>query len=172
MQNINELLNEVDAKKLSDNPFSLIGDDWMLITAGNDEKYNTMTASWGGLGVLWNKNVATIFIRPQRYTYEFVEENEYFTISILPSELRNALSFCGSKSGRDYDKAKECGLTPVLAGKSVAFADARLVLVCKKLYYSDLNPDNFYDSAIDTANYKAHDYHRMYVGEITNAYIK
>ena len=105
-------MREIKATEIKENAIKLIGKDWALITAGDESGYNTMTASWGGLGQLWNKDVCFIFIRPQRYTYEFIEKNELFTMSFYPEEYRKALSFCGTKSGRDYDKAKETGLTP------------------------------------------------------------
>lgn len=162
--------NKIDPKELSGNPFRMIGEEWMLVTAGTPDHYNTMTASWGGLGVIWSKPVATIYVRPQRYTYEFLERNERLTLSFFPEKYRKALAFCGSKSGRDYDKAKECGLTPVEAEGSAAFAEARLVLACRKLYYSDVDPEHFLDSSIDGANYPEKDYHRMYICEITGVY--
>ncbi len=159
-----------DPKELTDNPFRMIGDEWMLVTAGLPEHHNTMTASWGGLGVIWGKNVATIYVRPQRYTYEFLERNDRLTLSVLPETFRKALAFCGSKSGRDYDKAKECGLIPVEVESSTAFEEARLILACRKLYFSDINPAQFLDSSIDGENYPGKDYHRMYICEITGAY--
>lgn len=162
---------KISPKELIQNPFTMFQDDWALVTAGQPESYNTMTVSWGGVGVLWNKDVATIYIRPQRYTMEFIEKNEFFTISVLPQDYRQALSFCGKYSGRDYDKAKETGLTPVKADGSVAFDEARLVFVCKKLYHSDIDPANFYESELDK-NYTLKDYHRMYIGEIIAAYSK
>ena len=103
---------EVDIKSLNFNPFTKIGSEWMLITAGDESGCNTMTASWGGLGVLWGKNVATCYIRPQRYTKKFVDANDTFTLSFYGPEYKQALSICGSKSGRDCDKVKEAGLTP------------------------------------------------------------
>ena len=98
---------EIKPEELEFNPFRLIGKDWMLITAGTEEKFNTMTASWGSVGILWNKPAVTIYVRPTRYTYEFVEKYDEFTISFFSEEYRSALNFCGSKSGRDYDKALE-----------------------------------------------------------------
>lgn len=163
----------ISPKELTNNAFKLIGDDWTLITSGNETSYNTMTASWGGVGVLWNKNVVHIYIRPQRYTYEFVEKNNYFTLSFFDTNneaYKKALTFCGKNSGRDYDKAKECGITPIKAGESIAFDEAKLILVCKKLYHSDLDPANFYDETIEN-NYNG-DYHRMYIGEIVECLIK
>ena len=95
---------KIDPKQLEQNVFSMIGDQWMLVTAGTAETCNTMTASWGGLGILWNKPVATAYIRPQRYTKQFMDENEYFTLSFFGEEYRQQLALCGSKSGRDVDK--------------------------------------------------------------------
>lgn len=161
--------NKIDPKTLDKNVFSMIGNQWMLITAGTAARCNTMTASWGGLGVLWNKNVAMTFIRPQRYTFEFVEKNDWFTLSFLEERYRKQLSLCGSKSGRDTDKVKECGFT-VKTGEGGApyFDEAELVLVCRKLYWQDMDPAHFLDLSIDK-NYLNHDYHRMYVGEIVEA---
>ena len=104
---------EIDPKTLEGNPFVRIGDQWMLVTAGDQKQYNTMTASWGGLGVMWGKNVAYTVIRPQRFTYEFMEACDTYTLSFYPKEWKPALNLCGSKSGRDVDKAKETGISPV-----------------------------------------------------------
>ena len=161
------MFQKVDPKTLDRNVFSMIGEQWMLVTAGSAERCNTMTASWGGLGVLWGKNVATIYIRPQRYTYQFVEENGYFTLAFFGPAYRQALSLCGSKSGRDVDKIKECGFTVAeAAGGAPYFEQAELVLVCKKLYWQDMDPTHFLDGQIDGTHYPKKDYHRIYVGEI------
>ena len=162
---------EINIADLSFKPFELISKDWMLITSGDEQGFNTMTASWGGLGVLWHKNVATVYIRPQRYTYEFVEKNDLLTLSFFGEEYRSALTLCGSKSGRDCDKAKEAGLTPLFVDGTTAFSEANLILVCKKLYFDDLEPKQFLDSEIEK-NYAAKDYHRMYILEIVKAYQK
>lgn len=162
-------MREVKATEIKENAIKLIGKDWALITAGDESGYNTMTASWGGLGQLWNKDVCFIFIRPQRYTYEFIEKNELFTMSFYPEEYRKALSFCGTKSGRDYDKAKETGLVPVFTDGTTSFEEAKLTLVCRKLAFQDMSPDGFLDESIKD-NYALGDYHRIYVGEIVKAY--
>lgn len=157
---------EISPEAIQNNPFKLIGSDWMLVTAGTLDSYNTMTASWGGLGVLWNKNIAICFIRPTRYTYGFMESATYFTLSFFGEEHRDALNLCGTKSGRDTDKAAATGLVPVATESGgVAFAQARLVLECRKIYFQDLNPSHFVDPAIER-HYAKKDYHRMYVGEI------
>jgi len=157
----------IDPYKLKGNVFKLIDLDWMLVTAGTPERWNTMTASWGGLGILWNRPVTFVFVRPTRYTYEFMEEHDRFTLSFFTKTHRKALVFCGSKSGRDHDKARETGLEPVSPFKdAVTFRQARLVLVCRKLYTTDIDPKRFLDPKIDK-NYPKKDYHRVYVGEIT-----
>lgn len=162
-------MKNIDIMNFNENPFKMIGKDWMLITAGKTDNYNTMTASWGGVGVLWNKNVATIYIRPQRYTKEFIDSNELFTLSVFNEEYRSALNFCGTKSGRDFDKAKETGLTPIDFEGTTAFNEAKFVLVCKKLYSDKIRPENFMDEKIDD-NYKLKDYHTMYIAEIVGVY--
>lgn len=160
------MFEKMDPKNLDQNVFSLIGDRWMLITAGTQEKCNTMTASWGGLGVLWGKPVATVYIRPQRYTLEFVEREDYFTLSFFGEEHRKALALCGSKSGRDMDKVKECGFTVATAEGAPYFEEADLVLVCKKAYWQDMDPTHFLDGEIDGKWYSEKDYHRIFIGEI------
>jgi flavin reductase (DIM6/NTAB) family NADH-FMN oxidoreductase RutF len=156
---------ETKPELLAENPFTLVGKEWMLITAGSPESFNTMTASWGGMGVLWERKVAFCFIRPTRYTYEFVERSDFFTLSFFEERHRKSLTFCGTHSGRDTDKVRETGLTPVKAGGFVYFEEARLVLACKKLYFQDIAPERFLDEKINDM-YPQKDYHRMYVGEI------
>lgn len=165
------MLNEILPTKLTQNIFKMIGSDWMLITAGGTDSYNTMTASWGGMGVLWNKSVAFIFVRPQRHTYGFVEVNDGFTLSFFDEQHRDALQFCGSHSGRDCDKAKTCGLTPITINGKISFEQARLIFVCTKLYGQNLCAENFVQSSLLPTFYPNSDFHKMYVGEITNIYI-
>jgi len=160
---------------ITDNPFKLIDKDWMLITAGHGEShktFNTMTASWGGLGILWNKQVSFCFVRPSRYTYEFMEKNKQYTLSFFDKAFKQALNVCGTFSGRDVDKVAKAGLTSFeIQPQTVTFREARLVLVCQKLYFQDLDPGHFLDPALEK-NYPQKDYHRMYIGEITAAYLK
>ena len=159
-------LKETSPELIRDNVFRLIGADWMLVTAGTRDAFNTMTASWGGMGVLWNKNICFCVIRPHRYTYGFMEHAEHFTLSFFDEAYREALNFCGSKSGRNVDKVAATGLTPMTgATGAVYFAEARLVLECRKIYFQDMNPAHFLDPNIDE-NYPKKDYHRMYLGEI------
>lgn len=164
---------KIDISELSFNPFAKIGKQWMLLTGGNKDNYNTMTASWGQLGVLWNKNVLTCYVRPTRYTYGYIEDNECYTVSFLGEEFRNALSFCGSHSGRDCDKAKETGLTPAEIDGCVTFAEAELVLVCRKLYSYDLQESGFLtDDGIPGKFFNGDAYHRAYISEIVDVYVK
>ena len=158
---------EILPEMLKENAISLIGAAWMLITAGTTQSFNTMTASWGGLGVLWGMPVAFCFIRPQRNTYAFMERSDHFTLSFFDEKYRSALQYCGAHSGKDVDKVKATGLTPA-AGEhsSVFFNEARLILECRKLYFQDIIPGNFLDPAIEQ-NYPNKDYHRMYIAAIT-----
>ena len=166
------MLERVDPKAIHENVFSLIGDQWMLVTAGTAERCNPMTASWGGLGVLWRKNVATIYIRPQRYTFEFLEREPGFSLSFFGSEYRQELALCGSRSGRELNKLKECGFTVETGAGGVPYiAQAQLVLVCRKLYWQDFDPAHFLAEEIGE-EYPNRDYHRMYIGEIVEAYRK
>lgn len=154
------------------NPFTKIGDEWMLITAGTGEKINTMTASWGGLGVFWGKNAATAYIRPQRYTKEFVDSNDLFTLSFFPPEYKKALNLCGSVSGRDADKIAQSGLTPYFVDGTASFEEASMILVCKKLYHSDMIPENFDAKEMDAKWYPNKDYHTIYISEILKVLVK
>ena len=160
------MFEKIDPKALDQNVFSLIGDQWMLITAGTKDQCNTMTASWGGLGVLWGKPVATVYIRPQRYTLEFVEREDTFTLCFFGEEYRKGLALCGSKSGRDVDKVKECGFTVATAEGAPYFEEVDLVFVCKKSYWQDMDPTHFLDGEIDSKWYPEKDYHRIFIGEI------
>ena len=146
------------------NPFEQIGKQWMLITAGDAAQANTMTASWGGLGILWNKPVSFACVRPTRYTYEFMEREDYYSLSFYDEAYRPALQLCGRVSGRDTDKIAEAGLTVRTDEAAPYFDEAQLVLICRKLHIQDIDPAGFIDPAI--AEHYDNDYHRMYVGEI------
>jgi flavin reductase (DIM6/NTAB) family NADH-FMN oxidoreductase RutF len=156
--------------------FKLIGKDSMLITAaGKDEsgreRVNTMTASWGGLGVLWIKPVAFCFIRPQRFTYTLTEQSDRFSLSFLTEDYRPALRLCGTVCGKDTDKLAQAGLHAQTEDGVPYIKEARLVLICRKLYTDMLREECFVDPAL-LSNYKDGDFHRMYVVEIEKAYIR
>jgi flavin reductase (DIM6/NTAB) family NADH-FMN oxidoreductase RutF len=165
---------EKDIREFPGSPAARIGDEWMLITAGNIREgtghWNTMTASWGGLGVLWGRNVAFMFIRPTRHTFEFARAASLFSLSFFGKTHRKALQICGDRSGRDTDKAAEAGLTPLVfeagsAAGAVGFQEASEIIVCRKLYAHDFDPAGFLDPSIET-NYPNRDYHRMFIGEV------
>lgn len=165
------MFQELQPKQITENVFSLFDDRWTLITAGTRDRCNTMTASWGGLGVLWHKNVATIYVRPQRYTFEFLEEFPEFTLSFFGEEWRKALAYCGRVSGREEDKFAHCGFHVDMAGETAPYIrEADLVLVCRKLYWNDLDPAHMGETALQ--HYQKHDYHRMYIAEITKVLVK
>lgn len=163
---------EIKAEELTMNPFTKIGKEWLLITAGNEEKCNTMTASWGSMGVMWGKNAVTIYIRPQRYTKEFVDREESFTISVLPEQYRKALNYCGTVSGKGIDKIKEAGLTPCFVEGTAGIAEAEMVMVCRKMYHDDIKPECFDETANDGKWYPEKDYHTMYIAEVVKVLVK
>ena len=166
------MFKSIDPKQLNENVFSLIGDKWMLITAGTKENCNTMTASWGGLGVFWGAPTATCYIRPQRYTKEFVDREEYFTLAFFGEEYRKALALCGAKSGREVDKVKECGFTVETSPEGAPyFEQADLVLVCRKRFVQPMDPANMPEDAKEKW-YPNKDYHVMYMAEIVRVLTK
>jgi flavin reductase (DIM6/NTAB) family NADH-FMN oxidoreductase RutF len=158
---------------INENVFKLLDKDWMLVTAGKGEDFNLMTASWGHLGILWNLPVAICYIRPQRYTFDFANRYDDYTLSFFPEKYRKQLRFCGTKSGRDYDKVKETGFSvrETDAG-NIFYEEAKLVLECNKIYQDDLKVENFIRPEIAMKNYPKNDFHRFYFGEITSVLIK
>lgn len=169
--------DKVDPSDLPDNVIELIGKEWMLITAGNKNSYNTMTASWGGIGFIWNKPSTFVFVRDSRYTYEFLQREESFTLSFFPEQYRKALTICGSKSGRDTDKVKEAGLTPMETTSGLmSFQEARMIIECKKMFVQELDYENLtepYKSKIMEESYnKEPSKHQLFISEIVNVWIK
>ncbi len=162
-------MKEINAKQINKNIIDMIANEWMLVSAGDEAGYNMMTASWGGMGEMWNKDVAVCVIRPQRYTYEFMERADRFTLSFY-GEDKAIHAVCGRKSGKDCNKTAETGLVPLFIDGTVTFEQARLTLVCRKLYKQQINPDCFIDKAL-LSNY-TDDFHYVYVGEIEKVYIK
>ncbi|MFI3228789.1 MAG: flavin reductase family protein [Bacillota bacterium] len=166
------MFKEVDVKCFTCNIFQIMGKEWCAITAGIPESYNTMTAAWGGIGVFVGKNVATAYIRPQRYTKEFVDNNETFTLSFLGASNQKVHSIIGKKSGRDCDKVAEAGLTGMPIAGTMAFEEAEIIMVCKKIYVGDMTEEGFCNSADLERWYPNRDIHTMYIGEITNIFVK
>lgn len=164
---------EIDIKDLPDNIVKLIGDDWMLVTAGSIDSCNMMTASWGGIGNLWNMPVAFIFIRPQRFTYQFTEKEEYFTLTFFEEKDRPILNFCGSTSGKFVNKMKETGLVPLQTELgNVYYKQARVVLECQKVYSDFIDPNGFTNEELPDSVYPKKDFHKMYVGKIIKVMIR
>ena len=148
-------------------PFRLIGKEWMLIAAEKEGKANAMTASWGGLGVMWGKNVAFVVIRPQRYTKEFVDASDTFSLNFFDSSYRDKLGYFGSVSGRAEDKIAKTGLEVKHAEKTPYFGQSSTVMLCRKLFAQPYRPEFFIDREPDAAWYPEKDYHTMYITEIT-----
>ena len=155
----------MDLKNFNLAPLYKIDKEWALLTCGKKEKFNMMTISWGGLGTLWHKPIATIYVRPNRYTNEFIENNDYFTLSFYDEEYKKDLGFLGSKSGRDIDKISYTNLTPEIIDNGITFKEANLTIVCKKIYFQDLDIKNIPQTEIDRF-YNNEPVHRMYIGEV------
>ena len=155
-------------------PFRLIGKEWLLITAPDESKTsgaNAMTASWGNMGILWNKPVAFVFIRPQRYTYSLCEATERFALCVLPDEYRGALKLCGTRSGKDTDKLAECGLDCIDVDGVKIIERSNVAMICKKLYADDIKKDNFIDKD-QLKHYPTDDFHRFYILEIEKILVR
>lgn len=162
-------LKRVKPEQLSGNAIQRIGSDWMLVTARKGDQVNTMTAAWGGLGVMWGKPAAFVVIRPQRFTYEFVEASDTFSLTFFDESYRKELNYLGTVSGRDEDKITKSGLTLAENMETPYFSEASQVLICRKLYRQVFDPAGFIDPAIDK-NYPTKDYHIHYIAEIIEAY--
>lgn len=163
-------LKKIDASTLTFNPFEKLSKQWALVGAGNLDKFNMMTVSWGAVGVIWGKPSVTAYIRQTRYTKEFVDSGDTFTLTFLADGHRDALNVLGSKSGRDMDKMKDSGLTPIEVEGEVTFAEAELVLVCRKRFVQDMPKENFVSQETLDRWYADENYHTMYIGEIIAAY--
>jgi len=163
---------EIKPEELNKSPFQLIGTDWMLITAEKDNKVNTMTASWGGFGVMWGKNVAYIVIRPQRFTKEFVDNADTFSLTFFDKNFKKQLGYLGTVSGRDEDKISKCNLTIEHSDNTPYFEEANLAIICKKLYAQDFKPECFIATELDEKWYPEKDHHTIYIAEVEKVLIK
>ena len=155
----------MDLKNFNFAPLYTIDQEWAVLTAGEKNNYNSMTISWGGLGTIWNKPVVTVYVKPIRYTYQFMENSEYFTVSFFDEEYKSDLGILGSKSGRDCDKIALTKLTPKELIKGVTFEQSKLTIICKKIYFQDMDINQVPQEAIDRF-YKVDPIHRMYIGEV------
>ena len=159
-------MTEIPFSMLTMNPYDKIGKEWMLCTAGGEGSYNTMTCSWGHLGCLWNLPTAVCYVRPQRYTKEFIDREKHYTLCFFKEEYKKALGYLGTKSGRDGDKVAAVGLTPVHENGYTYFKEADLVLVCRILYQAPMKAEYFRDEAVMEKNYPNRDFHDLYIGHI------
>lgn len=170
-------MKEIAIKDLTCNPFTLISNEWLLITAGNQENgFNTMTACWGHVGSIWGHGkglpTATVYIRPQRYTKQFVDREEYYTISFFDTQYKKDLAYLGTHSGKDEDKLSHTSLTPAFSDNTTYFQEAKLVFICRKLYQAPLLEEGFVDKKVMEDNYPQKDFHTMYIGEIVKVLVK
>lgn len=166
------MFKEIKTTELRSNPFQMIGKDWLLVTAEKDGKCNTMTASWGGLGVMWGKDVAFLVIRPQRYTKELIDASSTLSISVLPESFRKEYSYLGTVSGRDEDKIAKAGLNVRHEGETPYFEEADTVLVCRKLFAQPYQPESILEEGIDEKWYPGKDYHTLYICGIEKVLVK
>ena len=163
------MFKEISAKAINDNLIKAISEEWMLIAAGNKEKYNMMTASWGFAGEMWGNDCMMAVVRPQRYTLEFINNSDYFTLSFY-GDNKDIHKICGSKSGRDTDKTALTGLTPVFSDNTVYFEQARMVVICKKQYIQQMKADCFTDK--EPLCWYNDDFHYMIIGKIEKVLVK
>lgn len=158
---------EIKMQEFQVNPFEMVGRDWMLITAEKNGKVNTMTASWGGFGVLWNCNVAFIFVRQSRYTKEFIDGSNSFSLTFFePEKYQKTMAYLGNVSGRDENKIEKSGLSLKYEDGIPYFKEAETVVLCKKISRHFLSPEGFIKETVNPQWYADHDYHDMYIGEV------
>ena len=167
-------LHRLEVSSLTPEVFSVFASNNALVTAGDKTACNTMTIGWCQLGRLWGLPACTVYVRPERYTYQFTESHDYFTVSVLPASEKRTMQLCGAQSGRDIDKIRECGLTLCYgAGDAPFFDEAEWVLVCRKVYAQDMN-----EACVTAGDHilpyygEKGGWHRMYVGEVVEAYTK
>ncbi|MBR2759959.1 MAG: flavin reductase [Solobacterium sp.] len=145
--------------------FSQFNNRWALLSAGTKDHHNTMTISWGGMGTLWEKPVVTVYVKPCRNTFRFMNQYEYFTVSFYPDDCRKALTVMGSISGRDTDKDAEAGLHVKDLAKAITYEEAEVTLLCRRIYWQDLDEEHMPGEVVKL-NYLSDDPHRMYIGEV------
>lgn len=165
-------IKEIRPEDLNESAFQLIGNDWMLITAKKEDKVNTMTASWGSFGIMWGKNVVSIVLRPQRFTKEFIDASSTFSLTFFDNSFRKDLNYLGTVSGRDEDKLSKANLTVSYLEDTPYFEEAKLTIICKKLYAQNLEPECFIEKELDKKWYPQKDYHTLYIAEVEKIFIK
>jgi flavin reductase (DIM6/NTAB) family NADH-FMN oxidoreductase RutF len=165
MKMSDSLFKTISADQLTAQPFKLLGVGGYLLTAGPIADHNSMTCGWGTLGFLWGRNVVNVYVRPHRYTYEFMERHEFFSLSLLPPEYKSAINLFGTVSGRDRDRCKEAGLTLAEKNGTAYYLQADTVIFARKIYCQDMYPSRFLDESI-LKLYAKKDYPRIYTGEV------
>ena len=163
---------EVSCKEFTINPFTSLSTDAVLITAPDGDSVNPMTAAWGSYGYIWNKNAITVVVRPQRYTFGLMENTDTYTVAYFHNKRRDAMSLCGTQSGRDIDKMKECGFTMGECDGFRYIEEADVVFCCRKMYAQDMTEESFVDKAVMNRCYPERDFHRTYVGEVVKILVK
>lgn len=166
------MFQEISPYELKDNAFTMIGKEWLLVAAHQDGKSNAMTASWGGIGVMWGKPVVYVVIRPQRYTKTFIDRAETFSLSVFPEELRGMMNYMGTVSGRDEDKIAKSGLTERKEDGAPVFEESRLALVCRKLFAQPMEESAFLDKDVVGRWYPEKDFHTLYIAEIEKVLVQ
>ncbi len=165
------MFRDICLKDFKENVIKIISQEYMLITAGDKDNFNMMTASWGFMGEMWGEDSVAVVVRPSRYTMDFIDKSDYFTLTFF-GENKDIHKICGSKSGRDVDKLAETGLTPISDDKYVWFDEARLVLKIKKKYVQPMSPQYLTDKSVDEKWYKDGDWHNLIIGSIERIYVK
>ena len=166
-------MKEIKPSEIKDNPIELFGKDWALATAGTSGNFNTMTISWGMIGNLWQIPIAMRYVRPQRYTHQFTEKYDKFTLSFFHPDMKKTLAVMGSKSGRDIDKMHYTGLDAVeLPSGQIGFKQAKLIIECEKAYSDVFKERNFIDMDLMESVYPSKDFHTFYIGRITHVWVE
>lgn len=173
---------EIDFRELRVNPMTMFGIDWALAGAGNEQNgYNAMTIAWGHLGAIWDRPTekgktiiptVEVYLRPQRYTKDFFDKEEFFTVSVFDKKYKKALGYMGSHSGCKEDKIANAGLNPIFVDHTIGFEEANMIFICRKIYHAPLKEEGFVEKKIIADNYPEKDFHEMYVGEILKVLVK
>lgn len=162
------MFRQIDHKEFN-NCFDKFKNEWALLSVGPLDNHNAMTVAWAGLGYLWRKEVAFIFVRPSRHTFKFSENNDFFALSFFDEQYRDALSYYGTKSGRDVNKDEACNFHPFELNNVTIYEEARTTIICKKIYADDIKPELFLDNDLEKC-YPDHSYHKMYICEVVAIY--
>jgi flavin reductase (DIM6/NTAB) family NADH-FMN oxidoreductase RutF len=165
------MFRDICVRDFKENVTELISKEYMLITAGNKDGYNMMTASWGFMGEMWGEDSVAVVVRPERYTMDFIESSDYFTLTFF-GDNKDIHKVCGSKSGRNVDKTALTGLSPVANDNYVYFKEARLVLIIKKKYVQPMDKQFLIDKSIDEKWYQNGGWHNLIIGSIERIYVK